>query len=69
MTVESEGGGAMAWQTEPGSHWEIRLAPKAGGLFRYRITADADGVIAFGLPAAPGGRAVLELIRYYGGAS
>ncbi|MCC6919922.1 MAG: hypothetical protein IT548_12005 [Alphaproteobacteria bacterium] len=69
MTVEAEGGGAMAWQTEPGSHWEIRLAPKAGGLLRYRITADGDGVIAFGLPEVSGGRALLELIRYYGGGS
>jgi hypothetical protein len=65
MTVEGDGPGVMAWSTEPGSHWELRLSPDGGGLRRYRITAGDDGLMAFTLPPITGDRGVLDLIRYY----
>lgn len=66
MAVIGDGPGDMAWSTEPGSDWELRLEPRGGGLMRYRITADAEGRIAFSLPAMAGDAGTLDLIRYYG---
>jgi hypothetical protein len=66
MTVRGDGDGAMAWSTDPRSNWEIRLAPRGGGLMRYRIRADETGLISFGLPAMAGDSGRLDLIRYYG---
>lgn len=66
MTVEGDGEGAMAWSTEPGSNWEVRLSPRSGPVLRYRIRASDDGLIAFSLPPMAGDSGRLDLIRYYG---
>jgi hypothetical protein len=53
------GPGEMRWQVAPRSAWEIR----ATGLAPKTVSADAQGVLAFALPAADGRTLGVELVR------
>lgn len=61
--VQGVGPGDMTWSAPPGSQWDIRLTTGNHQMHRYAARADAQGRLAFSLPALAAAGGTLEMLR------